>query len=124
MRLHGRSRLTSRVRRPVSRSRGKGFATLAIYLMDGFRSESVRIRVKGRVVYRKRSVTTNPSMGLADYAAVRVRRGTTRVEIEVSSRRLRWTLILPITRTTRLGVSVFEGGGFLVRKQHAAFVAR
>lgn len=60
---------------------------LHVALLDGFRDDTVTIRVNGNEVYRKPGVTTDLAISFADAVSVPVEGATARVEVAVEGSR-------------------------------------
>lgn len=83
-------------------------AILTIDLQEGFAADTVAVRARGREVYRRAGVTTNPAISLADSIPVELPEGDIRLEIEVPTRDLTRELSLSLTGQSWLMVSIVD----------------
>lgn len=82
--------------------------TLNIALRDGFRDDTVTIRVDGREVYRKSAVTTDLSISFAGSVDVQVASGTARIEVALQ-RGPRGSEQVQVADTPFLEVRIVDG---------------
>lgn len=79
---------------------------LQIDLQEGFRNDSVIIRVNGRELVRKGGVTTQLLLGYAEIFKEQVPEGDVEIEILIPSKNLSIVEKLQVSVPTYLGVSV------------------
>jgi len=96
--------------------------TLAIHLQEGFRNDTVIIRVNGGEVYRENDVASRQLLGgLADDSlAVEVEAGLVEVEVDVPTQNLTATYNVNAAEYPYLGVYI-EGGEIRFRRSKEAF---
>jgi S-adenosylmethionine hydrolase len=83
---------------------------LVIDLQEGFKEDTVVIRVNGREIFNKEDVSTDYSLGRADSVETQVLRGSSvRLEVAVPSQQLSESLALEVSKDVYLGVSVRDG---------------
>lgn len=85
-------------------------AILHIALQDGFRNDTVVVRINQREVYRNRAVTTNLAISRADAFDVTVEGNPARVEVEVLTRNRSAAISLDPTQTPYLAVQITPEG--------------
>ncbi|MCG8603684.1 hypothetical protein MJD09_01610 [bacterium] len=81
-------------------------ASLGIDFQDGFSDDTVVVRVDGQVIFQKKGVNTDYSLGRADSVEIRVKEGTVNVDVHVPSRNLSDTAALEVSTKVYLGVSI------------------
>ncbi len=79
---------------------------LRIDLQEGFKGDTVIIRVNGKQVFRKTGVTTQLLLGYAEALEIEVPEGTSQIRVLVPNRKLAQTIPLEGTDALHLGVSV------------------
>lgn len=84
-------------------------AQLHVALQEGFEGETVVIRVAGKEVFRKDSVTTKLQIGFAESFEMNVEEGPVNLEIALPSKALSKAIDLQVTNTIYVGVSVIAG---------------
>jgi hypothetical protein len=84
-------------------------ATLAIELQDGFRDDTVVVRVGGAEVARREHVTTNLVISRADALEVELADGVADVEVALPARGLSRRERVEVAGRTYLLVSVLDG---------------
>jgi hypothetical protein len=83
--------------------------TLRIDLREGFAGDAVEIAVDGRVVYSRRDVQTDYSVGLADFIELERAGDAASIEVRVPARGLAERMAIPLAQapvqyvTVRLG---------------------
>ena len=83
---------------------------LHIALQDGFRGDSVIIKVDGQTVFEKTGLTTNLTISYADAVDVPVSTATVTLNITVTSRGQAVQRTLNVMETPYLAVSLSENG--------------
>jgi hypothetical protein len=83
---------------------------LHIALQDGFRNDSVIIKVDGRTVFEKSGVTTNLTISYAEAVDVVVSNVTAAVEVSVPSRTQAAQRTVNVLETQYLAVNLSENG--------------
>lgn len=81
---------------------------LHVALRDGFRTDTVTIRVNGKEVYRRSGVTTDLTISFADSVEVPVEGATARVEVAVEGGH-RGSEEICIAETPFVAVQIVEG---------------
>ncbi len=81
-------------------------ANLQIDLQEGFDNDAVIIRVNGRIIYQKDSISTRMQIGFADSVKTEAAEGQTTIQITVPNRHIEAVFPVAIDRETRLGVSL------------------
>lgn len=79
---------------------------LRIDLQEGFRNDTVIVRVNGEEVFQKSGVTTRLSASIADSFEVPVEGSPSEVEVEASTRALTGKGKVDAEHTPYLGVSI------------------
>jgi hypothetical protein len=82
---------------------------LSIDLQDGFKDDSVIIRINDEVVFDQHKVTTKMLTGLAGSINSDVQPGPVRININVETKRITGTISLVISEDTFLGISIING---------------
>src|SRR5690242_1935411 len=83
---------------------------LHIALQDGFRNDSVIIKVNGRAIFEKTGVTTNLAISYADAVDVTVPDATAVVEVGVPSRAQAAERTVHVLETPYVRVNLSEKG--------------
>jgi hypothetical protein len=83
---------------------------LHIALQDGFRNDSVSIKVDGRTVFEKAGVTTNLTISYAEAVDVAMSNATAVVEVSVPSRAQAAQRTINVLETQYLAVNLSEKG--------------
>lgn len=87
---------------------------LHIALQDGFRNDTVVVRVNQREVYRRTGVSTNLAISRADAFEVEVEEGAVRVEVELPGRNRSGAVSLEPAQTPYLAVEIAPEGSLLL----------
>ena len=82
---------------------------LGLDFQDGFRGDSIVVRVDGKSVYHEEGITTQLLLGVADSFTTRVRRGAVQIDILVETQDLARSISLEVLGDTYLGVSIVAG---------------
>jgi len=93
--------------------------TLNIALEEGFRGNPVIIRVNGKQIYSKESVTTRLQTGYADSLQTDVSATPAQVEITLPDRSLSQSILVDPTQEAYLRVSLNEDGTITHRTQNS-----
>ena len=92
--------------------------TLRVDLQEGFRDDTVIVRVDGSEAARKTGVTTRPSAGVAESFEVQTAKDEASIEIEVPTRKQSASAELRVSQHPYLGV-FFEADGKLAVRPSA-----
>jgi hypothetical protein len=79
---------------------------LHIALQSGFRNDSVCIKVNRKKIYDKSGITTNLVISLADTINVPVEGQTARIDIEVSTQKIKGGLDIRLDEASNVAVSL------------------
>jgi len=82
---------------------------LGIDLQDGFREDTVVIRVDGDEIYNREGVSTDYALGRTDAAETQVPQGTIRVESSMPTQQLSESIVLEISEDVYVGISILDG---------------
>ena len=82
--------------------------TLQVALRDGFRDDTVTIKVDGKEVYRKSGVSTDLTISFADSVEVSVAGATARLEVSVAGGQSRSEEVR-VAETPFVAVQVLDG---------------
>ncbi len=96
-------------------------ATLHIALHDGFRNDTVVVRVNQREVYRKAAVTTNLALSRADAFDVTVEEAQARVEVEIPTRNRSAAVSVDPGKTPYLAVEITPEGSLSLEPSERPF---
>jgi hypothetical protein len=83
-------------------------ASLVIDFQDGFSDDTVVVQVDGQVIFHKKGVNTDYSLGRADSVEIQVHEGSVNVDVTVPSRHLSDTVALEVSTKIYLGVSIID----------------
>lgn len=83
---------------------------LHIALQDGFKNDAVTITVNDNEIFRKRGVTTNLAISLADQVDAPVEGNTARIRVEIETKQKSGTAVVQVNATPYVAVSLGEDG--------------
>jgi hypothetical protein len=95
--------------------------TLHIALHDGFQGHTVAIRVDGREVYNKTSVTTNVTISRADAFDVQVASNKVRIEVSIEPGRRNGSKEVDVTQYPFVAVSLESDGSIFFQPSKKLF---
>ncbi len=84
-------------------------ALLAIDFQDGYKDDTIVVRINGDKVFRKEHASTKLLLGLADSFKTEVEKRSVSIEISIETRNIVETIPLDVSTDTYLGVSVVNG---------------
>ncbi len=96
-------------------------ASLGIDLQDGFRDDTVVVRVDGIVASRESGVTTRTSIGLARSLTLELDGAFVQLEIELPDREICESFKIDLARPTFIGVSLTLDGELTMRREFRPF---
>ncbi len=82
---------------------------LHIALQDGFRNNTVLMRLNGKRIYRKNNLKTRTQIGLADSVELETDEGPASLEVSLPQERIVGSIAFVLKSVTYIGVSIIEG---------------